>query len=681
MAARRRSKRECEFLPVVPDNNAARLAFPTILMLAVGWSAVAEENSPLDLVDLSLEDLGNIQITSVSKRMEPMMTTAASVFVITRDDIVRSGVTSIPEALRLAPGVEVARRNAHAWSISIRGFNRDLANKLLVLIDGRSVYSPLYAGVFWDAQDTLLEDVERIEVISGPGGTIWGANAVNGVINIITRSAADTAGTYAEVGGGVEERGFAGFRYGRELGDSSAVRTYVKYFDRDSSELLSGEDAADDWQMARAGFRADWQRSTSDQFRLQGDIYRGEKTGEFLADFTVGTLPSGTFRDEIDFSGGNILLQWKRQLKEGADFRFGAYYDRTHRDIPNTYDETRDTLDADFQHHFTLGERHDLLWGLAFRLTSDDLENTIFATFEPASRTDRTYSLFLQDRIELREDRLDLTAGSKFEVNDYTDFEWQPNVRLTWQISDRQASWFAVSRAVRIPSRLDADLRLTAPLSIPTLPFPVYITVNGSDAFESEELMAYESGYRLRANDRLYFDVSAFYNEYDHLQTTEPEAPVLVLPSHILLPNALANNMHGESRGGTLTLSWQAAETWRLRFNYAYLDLSLRNSPASQDVNSTTIAGNSPRHQFAIFSFLDFLDDFSLYTAVRYVDELPALSVDNYIALDLSLRWQLADHFTLSLTGRSLEDSGHAEFGPGVPEVERAVFAKLAWEP
>lgn len=664
-------------MQTIPSTCKSRRVIAALLALGAATGATAEETR--ELLDLSLEELGNIEVTSVSKRAEPLLDAAASIFVITREDILRSGVTSIPEALRLAPGVEVARRNAHEWSISIRGFNRDLTNKLLVLIDGRSVYSPLYAGVFWDVQDTLLQDVDRIEVISGPGGTLWGANAVNGVINIITRSATETKGSYFELGGGIEERGFAGFRYGSDIGNDAAVRAYVKYFDRDSSRRIDGGDAPDDWRMARGGFRADWKTSPADQFRLQGDLYSGEKTGSFLGEFTLGTLPDGSFTGDIDLAGGNLLMEWTRQLEGSAGFQLQVYYDLTRRDIPNTYKEKRDTLNIDFQHRFRVGNRHDLLWGAGFRLTGDDLGNTTFATFTPDSRTDRTFSLFVQDRIDLRNNSLYLVLGSKFENNDYTGFEWQPNARLSWLLSDRQTMWFAVSRAVRIPSRIDADLRLTAPLPVPTLPFPVYLTIEGSRDFESEELLAYESGYRIQASDTVNLDLAVFYNDYDNLQTVEPEAPIFALPSYIIVPNRLANNMQGESYGGTFMLNWQPAKSWRLRFQYAFLDLSLENLAVSQDVNTRNIAGNSPRHQYSVFSFLDFLNDFSLYTALRHVGDLPNQQIEDYTALDLGLRWYPSDNSSVSLTGQNLNDSGHPEFGGFLSETERMAYLKFAW--
>lgn len=427
----------------------------------------ADEPS-IDIKGTSLIELMNMKITSVSKTEERLSDAPAAVYVITHDDIRRSGVTSIPEALRLAPGVHVAREGAHSWAISIRGFNSDITNKLLVLIDGRSVYSPLFAGVFWDVQDTLLEDVERIEVISGPGGTLWGANAVNGVINIITRSAQDTLGGFAEFGGGNQEQGFAGLRYGGKLGEDAAVRGYLKTFSRDSFRRADGERAIDDWQMNQGGFRLDWQQSEADLFTVQGDIYSGKEDGMFRDDFILGTVPGPDFKDQSDVAGGNLLGRWERQLSETSDFQLQAYYDYSKREIPGTYDEARDTFDIDFQHHFKLGRRNDILWGLGYRWTRDDIDNTTFATFTPDSRSDETFSAFLQDKIDLWDEKLFLTLGSKFEHNDYTGFEYQPNARLSWLPTERQTLWAAVSRAVRTPARLNTDLRLTAP--VPGLP-------------------------------------------------------------------------------------------------------------------------------------------------------------------------------------------------------------------
>lgn len=655
---------------------------PAWLLACATLEAAAQPNTA-DLLDLSIEELSNLRITSVSRQEENLRDSPAAVFVITADEIRRSGVTSIPEALRLAPGVEVARRSAYEWSISIRGFNSDLSNKLLVLIDGRTVYSPLFAGVFWDVQDMLLEDVERIEVISGPGGTLWGANAVNGVINVITRDAGDTVGGYGELLAGNEERVIAGIRYGGTIGGQIAARAYARHVDRDSSEAPTGGDAIDAMRMSRAGFRLDWEAGQADRFMIQGELYDGETDGVFNDTFTIGTLPSGTFRDAVDIAGANLLSRWNRRLDAGSDLQLQFYYDHTRRDIPNVYDERRDTLDLDFQHRLQLGGRQDFLWGLAFRDSRDDICNTQFAAFDPPSRTRQRFGTFFQDRIELLPERLFLTIGSKFGHNDYTGFEYQPNVRLAWHPSERQTVWSAVSRGVRIPSRLDDDLILTIPVSAPGIPIPFYFVVTGRDEVRSEELLAYEAGYRIQLHENLSFDFAAFYNEYDRLQTNEPDAPIVVLTPplpHIIVPSHLANNMEGESVGGTFSANWQVLPDWRMRLQYAYLDVDLRTVAPSQDVSSPGVAGNSPRHQAAMHSFMDLPHDFAFYTGIRYVSELPHQQVDSYVATDINLSWRFRPNAEASLAVQNLTDDTHPEFEFGAGNlVERSAYLKIQW--
>ncbi len=646
------------------------------MLVACAACEAAAQQDTSSLLDLSIEELSNLRVTSASRVEESLRDAAAAVFVITADDIRRSGVTSIPEALRLAPGVEVARQGTHSWSISIRGFNSDITNKLLVLIDGRSVYSPLFAGVFWDVQDTLLEDIDRIEVISGPGGALWGANAVNGVINIITRSARGTGGGFAEVLGGDQDQLIAGLRYGGTIGEDIAGRFYLKYADRDA-----GGSSLDALQLAQGGFRLDWGSEDADLFTVQGDLYDGREPGEFRGPFTLGTVPAGTFRDKVDLEGANLLTRWKRKFGEDSDLSLQVYYDHTGRNIPGTYDESRDTFDVDFQHHSRIGERNDFLWGAGFRNTSDSIGNTLFATFTPDHRVDQTFSLFVQDRITLQSDKLFLTVGSKFEDNDYTGSEVQPSLRFAWHVNEQQTFWAAASRAVRIPSRLDADLQLTAPITVPGIPFPLYINVNGNHDFKSEELLAYEAGYRIQSRENLSFDIAAFRNEYDRLQTTEPEPPIFVLVPplpYIILPNALANGMEGHSTGGTFVANWQPAASWRLRFQYAYLDLELQNKPTSQDASSTRIAGNSPRHQVAIHSFLDLPHDLSLYAGLRYVDELPNQGTDSYTAVDANLGWRPRNNLRAFIAVQNLTDDGHVEFG-AANEIERTAYLKIVW--
>ncbi len=663
-----------ELLSMDARKTLVRRLLPVLGIAAANTTFGAE----VDLLDLSIEELADLRVTSVSRVEERLADAPAAVFVITRDELRRSGVTTIAEALRLAPGVEVARRNAHSWSITLRGFNSDLANKLLVLIDGRSIYSPLYAGVFWDVQDTLLEDIERIEVIAGPGGALWGANAVNGVINIITRSAVDTTGAYVEAGGGNEEQGFAALRYGGTFGNGIAARGYFKGLDRDSLKNSDGSDGVDDARLAQGGFRLDWEASSVDRFTTQGDFYQGDESGLFQEQFTMGTLPAGSSVGKTDLSGGNVLMRWDRALRDGADFSLQGYYDRTRRDIPRTYDERRDTFDLDFQHHLRRAGPHDLLWGAGFRSTSDQIENTLFATFEPTERRDATTSAFLQDKIEVKSERMFLTLGSKFEHNDYTGFEAQPSARFSWTINDRRSFWGSVSRAVRIPARLDSDLRLTVPIGLVGIPF--YVTADGSTSYDSEELIAYEAGYRVRPTDRLSFDVALFRNDYDRLQTVEPLAPIVVLTPlpYVVLPHSIQNLMGGTSTGGRFVANWQPAERWQLRFQYSRLDLDLEHEPGSLDTSRIGEQGNSPKNQAAVYSFVKLSPDLELYTGVRYVDELPNLAVDSYVAVNAGLTWSPMDTLSASLSIENLNDDAHVEFGAG-KEIERSVFFRVRW--
>ena len=649
--------------------------------LALSAGAGAEPDAS-ELLDLSIEELANLKIRSASRLEESVRETPAAVFVITADEIRRSGVTSIPEALRLAPGVEVARRNTYEWSISIRGFNGDLSNKLLVLIDGRSVYSPLYAGVFWDAQDTLLEDVERIEIISGPGGTLWGANAVNGVINILTRQARDTTGGYGELLGGNEDRMIGGFRFGGEIGKRGHARAYVRHVDRDSSRAMTGGTAVDDAQSSRAGFRADWDTSAADRLTATGDVYAGTAEGIFPEKFTIGTVPTQTIRDEVSISGANLLGRWQRNLGVDSDLQLQFYVDRTKRDVPNIFDETRDTLDLDFQHRLPVAGRHDFLWGLTFRQTRDGIGNTTIVRFEPASRSTERYGAFFQDRVALVADELDLTIGSKLESNEYTGFEYQPSLRLSWHPDHRHTVWGALSRAVRIPSRLDDDLLLTVPFEFPGSPLPVYVVVEGRDDFQAEELVAAEAGYRFQPSDVLSLDVALFHNDYEKLQTVEPDPPFVVTdpPAHLIIPAHLDNGMRGNSVGGTVAANWQPRARWRVRLQYSHIDLDLQTTAGSQAAGSPSTAGNSPRHQAAAHAFVDLSRDVTLYAGLRYVDELPSQGVDAYVAADVNVQWALRPDFAISLAIRNLADDTHPEFGSsGASLIERSAYLKLDW--
>src|SRR3989475_1722694 len=441
------------------------LALATTIACTSGFSHAAA--APSELTELSLEELMNVEVTSVSKKAEPLSNAAASVYVITREDIRRYGATSIPEILRLAPNLQVARVSASQYAISARGFNSTSANKLLVLIDGRTVYTPLFSGVFWDVQDTMIEDIERIEIISGPGGTLWGSNAVNGVINIITRQSQDTKGALVSLGEGTEERG-AGVRYGAKLGEDATFRIYGKGFYRDNTVRGDGTNVQDSWKKGQVGFRTDWGRG-SDAFTLQGDGYTG----------TIAQVG-----DNASISGANLLGRWNRTLQDGSALKVQAYFDRTRRVVPGTFGELLDTYDIDAQHRFQWGTRNEIVWGGCYRLMHDAVTNSAVLAFLPNVKSLQLINVFLQDSIALRE-HLQLTVGTKLESNSQTGWEVQPNARLAWKVRDDTLLWSAVSRVVRTPSRVDRDFFTPAPLQF-----------NGGPDFKSEKLIAYEIGYR-----------------------------------------------------------------------------------------------------------------------------------------------------------------------------------------
>ncbi|HEX7523005.1 MAG TPA: TonB-dependent receptor, partial [Candidatus Deferrimicrobium sp.] len=535
-----------------------------------------------DLTEMSIEELMNINVYSVSRRLQRLQDSAAAVFVITGEDIRRSGATSIPEALRMAPGIDVARVDGNKWAITSRGFNSLFANKLLVLIDGRSVYTPLFSGVFWDVQDTLLEDVDRIEVIRGPGAALWGANAVNGIINILTKTAKQSQGGLLTAGAGNVEKGFGGGRVGGKRGDALFYKAYAKYFNRDGGLDARGNEGPDAWNLLQGGFRVEWEPSERDQFNVQGDIYGGKAGQKVTASDLSSPSFTRTFDERSDVSGGNVLGRWTRTLTNGSEYKLQAYYDRTGNQMAET-DMTQDTFDVDFQHRFLLGERQEILWGLGARMWQDRIGGGTLVVLGPVRSNDRTFSGFVQDEITLIPQRVRLTLGTKVEYNRNYDFEFQPNARLIWTPTPRQSLWAAVSRAVRTPSRFERNVSFDAgilPAGAPgnPSPAPLVITVRGNPEFDSEKLIAYETGYRLRPTDRLSLDAALFFNKYDKLRSASSGTPFLDQSPfpHLVAPQTLVNEADGETFGGELAVDWRPIDAWRLQATYAYLRIQLQ---------------------------------------------------------------------------------------------------------
>ena len=639
-----------------------------------------------NVIDLSLEDLLNVEITSVSKKAQLLSDAPAAIFAITSDDLRRSGATSIPEALRMVPGINVARIDSNKWAITSRGFNGRFANKLLVLIDGRTVYSPSFSGVYWEVQDTMLEDVERIEVIRGPGATLWGANAVNGVINIITKHTVDTQGGILAVGVGNKEQAFGGARYGMALGESTYGRIYAKGFKRDEFIHTEGGDAGDDWDMLRSGFRVDSLLSGRNALTLQGDLYKGN-INQTMELPTLTAPFSQTVKDKGDVEGWNLTSHWQHTLSPTSEFNLNFYYDRSDRDEEFEH-EIRNTYDIDFQHRFEAGERHDIIWGLGYRYTNDDFSTQDNIIIDPDSRHDDLFSAFLQDEIMLIEDQLWLKLGSKFEHNDYSKYEIQPNIRLFWALHPKHKLWAAVSRAVRTPSRVEHDMKVTSAVLPPIspVPLPIALTVAGHSDYDSEELMAYELGYRILPVKSLSIDLTIFYNDYDKLRGTELTQPVFK-GTYIEQPILFNNNLKGESYGAELAMVWQSADWCRLDLAYSYLDTDIDTGNAERKVQIS----EDPQHQVSLRSAINLKRDLDLDIWLRYVDEAKAIGggtgssfdINDFFTLDVRMAWRPYKDVEISVVGQNLLDDKHPEYVQesftSPTEIERSIYAKITW--
>ncbi len=668
-----------------PGRNMA--AIPLVLVLALlapfknGWAQAVSSGQagPVPLKQLSLEQLGNVEVTTVSKEPERVWQTPAAIYVITQEDIRRSGATSIPEVLRLAPGIEVARTDSDHWAVGVRGFVGQFSKSLLVLIDGRSVYTPLFAGVYWQVQDTLLEDIERIEVIRGPGGTIWGANAVNGVINIITKNATDTHGGLVSTTSGNLDQGIGGARYGGDNGKGFHYRIYGKGFIRGHEFHPDGSNF-DDWRTGQLGFRADWGTTSRDAFTLQGDMYKGSD-GERVAMSVYSPPAVQVLNGPHDVGGGNLLGRWRRQLDGDSDIQLQTYYDRTSRFSPQL-DEIRNTFDLDFLYHFKLKGNQDLLSGVGARWSPDKIiQNFATLDFQPQTETDSIYSWFLQDRIAIVPDRLSVILGSKFEHNNFSGFEFQPNARLLWTPTEHQSVWAAVSRAVRTPSRLDQDLQLTD-----FLVANIFLRVVGSKKFVSEKLIGSELGYRTLLAKGLYLDIAAFHNDYDDLYGYGPGVAFLEStppPAHLILQLPLANALKGSTYGVEITPDWKPVSWWDLKGSYSYLHLAVRDKSGFTDnLNTVSDNGSSPHHQFVLESLFNLPKKLQLDSTIRYVSALPAQAVGAYTTADVRFGWRPTANWELSLVGQNLMQPQHAEFGADVNTIvgiKRNVYGKITW--
>ncbi|MEX2315629.1 MAG: TonB-dependent receptor [Pirellulales bacterium] len=637
--------------------------------------------SEQDVLGMDLEQLAtadvvvpamDVAVSSVSRQESTIGRSPAAVFVITPEMIRRSSATTIPELLRMVPGIEVARIDANKWAISSRGFNSRFANDLLVQIDGRSVYVQSFGGVYWDTQDVVLQDIERIEVIRGPGATVWGANAVNGVINIITKRAKDTQGLLVVGGTGTEERGFSTVRYGGTNGDDLHWRVYGKQFERDGGYFPDAE--FDDWRQGRGGFRADWTPTACDTLTLQGDFYEGVSgSGDDLVFSTPPFLRNVLSDSHV--RGQNYLTRWTHVIDDDSDWSLQLYSDHYER-VEAAAIEGQRTFDIDFQYRFPVADRHNVICGAGFR----DIDDRFFGSFTvemiPAVRSTDLYSCFVQDEITLEEDRWYLIAGSKFEHNDFTGFEYQPSVRLLHLPSERESVWAAVSRAVRTPSRVEHNFLIHGA----SAPFvPVFVRITGDDAIVAEELLAFEIGYRAQPTDEFSWDLAAYYNNYEKLIGVVPSGGPFFQPGlGTIIPLTFANSLSADTYGAELTSTYKFNPKWQMTGSYSllYMDVHAGDGDLAE--------GSSPHNQLYVRSSWTPRCDLEFDLIGRYVDSLPALGVDSYLTMDARIAWKPRRNLEWAVVGRNLLDSKHLEFvdalaGQFSTEVQPEIYTTLTW--
>ena len=658
----------------------AMIAFPAV-------PAHPQQNSGPDLTQSSLEDLMNIRVTSVSKKEQKTSQAPGAIFVISQDDIRRSGALNIPDLLRMVPGLDVAQIDAGKWAVSARGFNGQYSNKLLVLVDGRTVYTPIFAGVFWDSQIVPLDTIERIEVIRGPGAAVWGSNAVNGVINIITQKPGDTQGGYLSAGIGNISTGSETVRYGGKLRGLGAYRVYAEGFHYDSLPTLEGLDGKDDWRLVHGGFRADSELSAKDSVTTEGETYQGD-AGE-MATTPVSITPPETETVALHdvYSGWNLLSRWSRTISPRSQTSLQVFFDRTNR-RDTTYALGVNTFDIDFQHHVALGPRQDVVWGVGYRVSSDDTSPTLRIVFAPQDRNLHLFSSFVQDEIALRPDRLKLSLGARVEHNDYTGIGFQPSVRMVWTPDVRNMVWGAISSADRTPSRSDTDIRVNYAALPGPGNMPMLVSLFGDPNFKNERLTAFEIGYRNAWTRKLSVDSTIFYNRYRDLVSVEPGAARIETDPaslNLLVPSYFRNGLHGETHGLELFANWKVATFWTLSPGYAFFSLHLHPFAGSQDfTDAAGTEGSTPDHQAQLRSSVNLARGLQWNASTYFVNRLPAVSIPSYTRVDTSLIWNAGERFSLSVIGQNLTKSLHPEYaGPNATVqtdlMRRSAYAKFTW--
>ena len=632
---------------------------------------------------MNIEDLMDVKVTSVRKADQKMSQVAAAAFVIGQEDIRRSEATNIPDLLRMVPGLDVAQINANTWAISARGFNSQFANKLLVLVDGRAVYTPTLAQVNWDTLDVPLDDIDRIEVIRGPGGTVWGNNAVNGVINIITKKAQDTLGTLVTGGGGTAEQGFGTIQYGGTTKGATAYRIFTDYHNRDHFPGLNGQDGGDGSHLLQGGFRMDSDIYRTDTLMFQGGLYTGGE-GESVVHAVLSPPENLTVFRRADLSGGDVLGRWSHSFSNRSDTTLQVYFDRYTRSGPQDR-EARYTIDFDFRHHMVLGSRHDLNWGVGYRYSADHTVGTIDVSFVPANRAGDLYNFFAEDQITLMPERLLLFVGTKIENNYFTGFDLEPSVRLAWTPTNRQTFWATVSDAHRAPSQRDVSLNA----ALAALPGPAEAILIGNPNSRNEIEWAYELGYRTQVAKWLSADLAAFLSNYRSLQTIEP-IPSFIEPNSspplLILPSSFADQMDGTTGGIEASVHWKITDRWTLSPGYSFLKMHLHTDPTSLDtVSAADAEGSSPSHQAQLLSHVELPHGTGWDSSVYFVGPLPAQLVRSYTRIDTQLTWRFSEGMQLSIVGQNLLLDHHVEFNDYLSavnpsQIKRSAYAKMTWK-
>jgi len=656
----------------------AGVAFALSLELTIASRA---QTPPRDLTQFTLEDLMNVEVISVSKKEQKLSKVAAAIFVISQEDIRRSGATNIPDLLRMVPGVDVAEVAHSAWAVSIRGFNDVYANKVLVLIDGRSVYQPVYSGVSWYAQEMPLENIERIEVIRGPGGTVWGANAMNGVINIITKSAQDTPGGLIVAGGGSDAQAEGLIQYGGKIGQNGDYRVYGRYANLGTSDATTVAQPVDSKRTREGGFRSDWNLTPRDLLTVQGDI-RLVDSGQTITGVVAQAPPvTATFGQPVEDDDGNLLARWTHRYLNGSDISVQAYYEQSH-----VFAEAANWAsigNIDFQHHLRIAGRNDVVWGLSYRADADRYSGNSLITLHPLQRIDSLYGAFVQDEITLTP-TLSLTLGSKFEHNHYTGFEIEPSAQLVWTPSARQTVWASAARAIRQPSFIDSGLQTISAVEPLSQGLYGLVIVSGSPNTKVEQLKDFETGYRAQITRRLSVDVTGFLSFYNDLQTTEPQTPYFdPAGGYVVIPLVFEYKARAVSYGAEAFANWNVTSRWKISPGLTMLNISVTRDLSSQDSTIEQTPGYSPRRGYQVRSFINLGRSFEWDQTIGYTGPLATGDIPGYVRVDTRFGWHWGERCDFSVTGQNLLAPRHAEF-PDIHFVDhmqeqRSIFGKITW--